>query len=151
MNNNLKIENTSLRPGKVWWSTTIVIVIISLILVMIGYHTKQSKESKESIFKPNEYNSVISKTNNLLSHMRENEDRTIRIRSINDLNKKYPGLVFDAPDINVDADFIRTTDIRLVDVKLKFIKNRKDRDFYNNGNLADLLEKQRMNMGLSFF
>lgn len=151
MSNNLKTDNKSSTSGKLWWVVAGLIVIITGIVVFVGYHTDASKDSKPSIYMPAKDNSVISKTNNLLARLVEEGNRTIRVRSIDDLNRKYPGLVFDTPDLNVDVDYIRTTDIRLVDIKLKEIKDKTDIDFYNNSNLADLLEKQRNNMGLAYF
>lgn len=151
MSNNLKTDSNTAASGKVWWVVAGFIVFFTGIVVYVGCHTDASKDSMPSIYMPAKDNSVISKTNDLLAHLVENGNRAVRVRSIDDLNRKYPGLVFDTPDINVDVDYIRTTDIRLVDIKLKEIKDRTDRDFYNNSNLTDLLEKQRNNMGLAFF
>lgn len=144
---NHKTENT----GKILKQISIIVAIPIILLVVFGGAREQSANSRKSEFYPSEENSVISKINDLLAHMLENENRDVVVRSIDDLNRMYPGLVFDVADVNIDIKYMRAEDIRLVDVKKKEIKNKADRRVYNNGQLAELLKEQQKNMGMFFF
>ena len=134
-----------------------VTVLVILILGMTCFKqcTQVGKPAAADIYVPSAKAGFVKKTNDLLAHLveRGNSDPYTKIKphSIEELEKRYPGLEFTLPYGENEVEGGRAADIRLVGINPDSIIHDNDRRFYFNSDIPSLLEKQRANIGERMF
>lgn len=131
----------------------VVAVPVLLLVVSIAFAITKALAVKDDKILPPEKNGFVGKANSLIEHLLSDPDlidsSVVRVRNINDLNRKYKALEFAMPYAD-DITAMRE-DIRLVGIRPEMIKSENERDFYHNSNLPFLLDKQRKDIGEKYF
>ena len=136
-----------------------VVLVVFGVIVGFGFIRGKSylgKDSKKDVFDPDKNAGFIRKTNEFLDYLLEIKDknRDIQVKGIDDLNKKYPALVFTIPFDELgemSTPFIHTSDFRLVDINIDMVEDEGWKKFYYNSSLPSILSKQRSNIDLNYF
>lgn len=154
------MQNFSGKIGRNYTSIVILLFGIVALAVIAGAivlkHSSSGKEAKEETYILSNDSEGVQKTNKLLADLLLIEDTSVdTIRTVEDLNRRYKALSFSLPyaaDIEFgSSEFVRTADIRLIDIDPSQIKDEKNRDHFYNSNLQSLLEKQRSDNSINFF
>ncbi len=134
-----------------------IITIAGLLLgaTFLKQHTALGKSAAADVYIPSDDEGFVGRTNELLAHMVERGNTapydTIRPHSINDLQRKYPGLKFTLPYDIDQVEGARAADIRLSDIDPSAIDDNDDVRFFHNSDVPSLLAKQRQNLGECIF
>ena len=134
-----------------------VAVVVALVLGMTFFKrcTQVGKPAAGDIYVPSAESGFVGKTNDLLAHLVERGNSgayaQIKPHTIEDLQRRYPGLEFTLPYGESAVEGGRAADIRLVGINPDSISDQADRRFYFNSDIPSLLEKQRANLGERMF
>lgn len=141
------------KPGS---SLKLVLFLLPLFLLAIVVFTivmpsKLKKDSDSSVVAPvvKENKGFVGKSNALLLDLLLKENEGVSVRSVADLNKRYPAFEFMLP--YDEAEGSNVEDVRLVGINTEHITDEKLRNFYYNSSLPSLLKKQRANMSERYF
>lgn len=129
----------------------VFILALALILSTMKGYGELGKSGKQDVFMQPEDEGFVGKTNDLLEELLSQVDEKVQATDLESLNKRYPALEFALPYGEDHKPVIEASDLRLVDIHVNNIKDEKDRDFYYNSRLPQLLRQQREQMAESFF
>lgn len=141
-------------PG-IWLKRTLyffpAVLVCVLFLISIFWPSELKRDSRQSVVIPvsSEDKGFVGKSNRLLSELLAVEDNTIRVTSIESLNRRYPAFEFDLPYDEISGSNV--TDVRIVAIHPEYIKDADMKNFYYNSMLSSLLKKQRENMMDKYF
>lgn len=128
-------------------------VLLGAILIAFTFKSCSSlgEDSRNAVLEPlvKEGTGFIGKSDLLLAQLSAVEDSSVKVNSVELLNKRYPALIFELPyDDNVGGN---VQDVRLVGIRPEYIKDPKLLQFYHNSNLPGLLKKQKENLSEKYF
>ncbi|MBO4659069.1 MAG: hypothetical protein J5637_05555 [Prevotella sp.] len=143
------------RYGKlVKWVLAALIVIIAL-FTFCKRCTEIGSSAAGDVYVPASDKGFVKKSNLLLRHLVEQgkdcPKELANPKSVEDLMKRYPALVFELPYGESDIDGARAADLRLVGIRPDKITDEDDKRFYYNSDIPSLLEKQRASLGDRMF
>lgn len=155
-NGNVKIDAEHNR-----WVRWIPIFIVFLAVVCgaisfkcCGNSISEDVENNKGAYVPLDKDSVgfVGKTNALLEYLLKFQDTTVKVNSVETLNKRYYALVFSAPyEIITDSTDMLVEDIRLVGINESYIKDEKWLEFYKNSSLESVLLDQKNDIAKKIF
>ncbi len=133
-----------------------LILIIGALILSLSYFkgsTSLGKEGQKDVYSPvkQENEGFVGKANNLLLKLLQDCDSSITATDLASLNKKYRALTFALPYSEKHKAVIEASDLRLVGINAERIKNEKDRMFYYNSRLPQLLKQQEEQKDETFF
>lgn len=133
--------------------TSLFLLAVALILSTVKGCIPLGQYGQQDFFAPTSADGegFVGKTNELLAQLLLDEDTTVLVNSIDDLNKRYPALEFALPYTEANKSFIEASDLRLVSIYPERIKDSKARLFYYNSRLPQILRQQREEMGETYF
>lgn len=141
------------NPGK---SLKCLLYFLPAFLLLLGLFavvlpSKLKLDSKNSVVAPvvAEKKGFVGKSNVLLSELLKEENKDVVVRSVADLNKRYPAFEFMLP--YDEAEGSNVSDVRLVGVNPDYIEDQELRNFYYNSSMPSLLKKQRSNLSDKYF
>ena len=143
------------RYGKlVKWVVAALVVIIAL-FTFCKRCTEIGSSAAGDVYVPASDKGFVKKSNLLLQHLvdqgKDCPKELANPKSVEDLMKRYPALVFELPYGESDIDGARAADLRLVGIRPEKITDEDDKRFYFNSDIPSLLEKQRASLGDRMF
>ena len=134
-----------------------IIAIAGLLLgaTFLKQYTALGKSAAADVYIPSDDEGFVGRTNDMLARMVKRGNSapydTIHPHSINELQRKYPGLKFALPYDMDEVVGARAADIRLSDIDPSTIDNKDDVRFFHNSDVPSLLARQRQSLGECIF
>lgn len=138
-------------------SILLPIIVVGVIIVVAffnGRNTSMGDDAKKSVYVPSESEGLLKKSESLFSRLLSYERQEIQVKTIADLNTKYPAYRFSLPYSEDSQTFSHVEDIRCVGINEKYLDSLNDQDlktFYYNSRLPQLFKLQEKGMGNKLF
>ncbi len=130
----------------------IIVIVVVIVSCVFGY-SLFSNSSKDS-YKPiaGDGKGFIGKADALFTELLliENIDTKKNLTPLDQLNYRYPALIFALPDDVKEGECL-VGDIRLVGIKENRIKNTNLKNFYLSSELQNILKQQNQNLYKKYF
>lgn len=143
------------RYGKLVKWLVVTLVAIVAVFTLCKRCTEIGSSAASDIFVPASDKGFVRKSNLLLQHLvdqgKDCPKELSNPKSLEDLMKRYPALVFALPYGESDIDGARAADLRLVGIRPEKITDEDDKRFYYNSDIPSLLEKQRASLSDRMF
>ncbi len=151
------------RLDRRWWDrygrlvkwVLAALVAVVLVFTLCKRCTEIGSSAASEVYVPSEDKGFVRKSNLLLQHLvdqgKDCPKELSNPKSVEDLMKRYPALVFALPYGESDVDGARAADLRLVGIRPEKITDEDDRRFYYNSDIPSLLERQRASLGDRLF
>ena len=132
----------------------ILVVIIVIVVALMGALKNGNmmwKDARENIYELSNEEGLFRKSSELFAELLNFQNHNIKkVKSIDDLNKKYPAFIFSLPYSEDSITFSLIEDIRCVGINEKYLDSLEDNNlkiFYYNSRLPQLFEAQKVEMG----
>lgn len=136
----------------------ILVVIIVIVVALMGSLKNGNmmwKDARENIYELSNEEGLFRKSSELFAELLKFKNHNIKnVRSIDDLNKKYPAFIFSLPYSEDSITFSLIEDIRCVGINEKYLDSLEDNNlkiFYYNSRLPQLFEAQKVEVGNKLF
>lgn len=143
------------RYGRLVKWVVAALVAIVLLFTLCKRCTEIGSSAASDIYVPASDKGFVRKSNLLLQHLvdqgKDCPKELANPKSVADLMKRYPALVFALPYDESDIDGARAADLRLVGIRPEKITDEYDSRFYYNSDIPSLLEKQRASLSDRMF
>ncbi|MBR3799340.1 MAG: hypothetical protein IKK36_10580 [Bacteroidales bacterium] len=131
-----------------------LILIFLLVLIIIGVvglnKNSLGEDAEKSVYMRNKDEGFFRHSKALFSELLLFEKADVQVKSIDDLNKKYPAFKFSLPYLEDSLTFTHVVDIRCVGINENYLDSLTNNDlkvFYYNSRLPQLFKLQEKEMG----
>lgn len=141
------------NPGRLlkYLLYTLPALLLLLVLSTVILPSKLKEDSKNSVVAPvqKDNKGFVGKSNLVLLDLLQVQNHDVKVKSVADLNKRYPAFEFALP--YDEAEGSNVSDVRLVGINPDCIRDQDLRNFYYNSSIPALLKKQRANLSEKYF
>lgn len=132
----------------------IVVGLIIILAILNGKCSSMAKDAQKSVYKPSRNEGVFCKSDSLFSELLKFQELGIQVKTIDDLNMKYPAFKFSLPYSEDSLTFSHVEDIRCVGINERYLDNLNDQNlkiFYYNSRLPQIFKLQNEETGNRYF